>query len=206
MVVQSRIQVLGKRHSSRKAENEFGRYLANALGTELTDQNCPLEKSALDMSVLRSDLFKSLSADNLLRAKKRQQCLEALDKLPEKLFVTDCISRISCDFVVLRGQERFYWEFHEKQHRTLSVSRPKSVYGPAIQKFEVPRYLQRLIRDVWRIKALPNFTIVWDDWFAFNRPAFVPSLSKGFHEHYLPGSFSFGTFALPDNDARNTSP
>ncbi len=88
----------------------------------------------------------------------------------------------------------YLWEFHEHQHRDLSGSQSTSLYSPSGDRIDVPRFFQRLVRDVWKILAFPNCTIVWWDWFTSSTARFDPELHIGFEEHALPGRFSFSAF------------
>lgn len=93
--------------------------------------------------------------------------------------------------MIVRGAKEFYLEFHEEQHVKLTDDRPKEVYDASGKGYRVPRFVQRLIRDVWRIQEFPNYTIVWHDWFAKNRGMHVLWLADGFHEYHLQDAFSF---------------
>jgi len=48
--------------------------------------------------------------------------------------------RISFDLVVEQDHRAYYWEFHEEQHRSLSVERPSLVYGQNGEELRVPRF------------------------------------------------------------------
>jgi len=182
-------------HKSRKREREFVEFLALRLSGDLVNQRFTLDPKTLDSELDTRELLACLEADRSLPAVKRQRCIETLKTLPTQIRVAREISRISFDVVVERHGRIYYWEFHEKQHRTLTVDRPEPIYGPhGKEEFRVPRYLQRLIRDIWRIKAYPDLTIVWWDWFETHRASYDPSIAFGFREYQLPGEFSFGSF------------
>jgi hypothetical protein len=188
------IRVFRKPHKSRKRENEFCAFLVKSWDAELVPTAFVIDPTFTRLPVGSQQLVRWLEADRLLPAHRREQCIERLRDLPEQIVITLRSHRISFDFVVERGQERYYWEFHEQQHLKLADDRPQAVYAADGSMFRVPRYLQRLLRDVWRVKYFPNLTIVWHDWFAENRDSYVPVICRGFQEYHRPGMFSFRAF------------
>ena len=188
-----RIKVFHKRHKNRQRENDFCTYIVEAWGTELVPTAFFIDPTFTRLPVDCRQLVRWLKADHLLPYLHRHECIKLLEKLPEKIVVFDS-RRISFDFVVERENERYYWEFHEEQH-LLKDNRPKVVFAEdGVRSYPVPRYLQRLLRDVWRVKHFSDFTIVWHDWFAENRGSYVPAISRGFQEHHRRGTFSFRAF------------
>jgi hypothetical protein len=149
-----------------------------------------------DKCVDRDQLIVWLKADTLLSDAKRQDCIKRLQarRCPPQLKVALEPSKISFDFVIVQGDKTWYWEFHEEQHRTLKDARPKQVFARDGKPFDVPRYLQRLIRDVWRVLYVRPYTIVWFDWFAANQAIYLPSLQDGLYEFHLSDRFSFREF------------
>ena len=144
-------------------------------------------------------LVRWLEADRLLPARRREQCIKHLLTLPEQIAVALSSNRISFDFVVEQGEERYYWEFHEQQHLKLTVARLELIYALDGSEYRVPRYLQRLLRDVWRVECFRDLTIVWHDWFERNKNSYVPAITRGFHEYHRPGTFSFRAFCAIQN-------
>lgn len=191
---EQRTRIFWTPHKSRHREREFVEFLAPRLRGDLVNQHFEIDPRSLDCHLDARELIACLEADRCLPAVKRQQCIGALRKLPAWIRVAREPSRISFDVVVERRGHVYYWEFHEEQHRTLAVDRLEPVYGPEGKEFRVPRYLQRLIRDIWRAKTFPDFTIVWSDWFETQRKSYDPSIAYGFREYHLPDKFSFGAF------------
>ncbi len=187
------MKLYGQPHASREREAVFGARLAEALGCALQDRVVPIETD--DRAIARSKLLNWLESVPLLQESRRQDCLQLARRLPERIVVGPGTSAYCCDFVAIVGKDRFYWEFHEEQHQSLKDTRTKLLFGPKTQPHEVPRYFQRLVRDLWRIQVCDNFTIVWHDFFDANRKSYKPRLLRGFHEHSLPDKFSFGRIA-----------
>lgn len=121
-------------------------------------------------------------------------CIEEMKKLPKELRIAESITKMSVDYVIKNGNEKFYIEFHEKQHRSLSVDRPTPIFSRDLVEYRIPRFLQRFLRDIWRWKYLDNYKIIWFDWFEVNSNTKIDFLSKGKNEYYLSGKFSFDNF------------
>jgi hypothetical protein len=123
------------------------------------------------------------------------EAVRHLKSLPQRVYPALSPNRISFDFVIVSSRRTYYIEYHERQHASLSVNRPTKVFDADGSAHTVPRYVQRLIRDVWRIQTFSDVTVVWDDWFARTgrKP---PQLARGFHEFSLPGRFTFGGLHL----------
>lgn len=184
-----------KSHKSRGREAAFFNFLyAQFPQAIVINKNFPIAPHYLDYFVDTNQLVASIQADQLLPKQKRQQCLEFLKTCPSLLRVASKPSQISFDIVIEQGDKLYYWEFHEEQHRRLTVDRIKKVFAPDGTAHEIPRYLQRLIRDVWRVQHFQSYTIIWSDWFAYNQMSYKPQLEEGFHEYYREGKFSFQAF------------
>jgi hypothetical protein len=162
-------------------------YIEEAFPIKAIYLNNPVNKHALNLALIE---------DRFLPGDRKQHCSEVLiNECLDNIKVATTSKRISCDVVIKCDEEIFYWEFHEKQHRELTDNRHKKIYNAEDKKaIDVPRCLQRLIRDVWRVQTLGNYTIVWQDWFITNCFEFSPSLQTGFHEFSLPNKFSFSNF------------
>ena len=154
-----------------------------------------VDPRCLDKCVDRDKLVDWLEADKLLPATRRNRCIEVLRGCPSQLKVALEPSRISFDFVVMQDGQPYYWEFHERQHRELKKDRPwREIYRDDGSPLKVPRYLQRLVRDVWRVLYFRPYTIVWFDWFAANQASYLPSLQTGLNEFHIRDGFSFQKF------------
>jgi hypothetical protein len=105
--------------------------------------------------------------------------------LPAEVQVFLRPSQISCDVVTVQDGKPHYIEYHEKQHRTLSVNRPTCIYGVDGRVITVPRYVQRYLRDVWREQNLHPFTVMWDDKFARDGLAGFELTGAAFQEYQI---------------------
>jgi len=161
---------------------------------EVINENYSTDSAYLDKLIDRDDLISKLRADLLLPEKRRLGCISILETLPPHIKIANNVSRVSFDLVVRSDNITYYLEFHEEQHRKLKEKRCKSVFTPQGNRLLVPRYLQRLIRDVWRAIYFRPFTIVWWDWFTVQANDYRPQLLEDYHEFVLEGQFSFRAF------------
>lgn len=181
-----------KPHKSRQKEKQFFHFLEKRF---LEAIHVP-EDYAIDRSLLTRSLEKRWVLDRiekypLLSFKKKDNCLSALKLLDNEIIVGLGDTRISCDIVIEEGGTPYFFEFHEKQHRIDSNKREKCVYDVNGLSYVVPRYMQRLLRDIWRCKNLDPYTIVWWDWFDKNKALYKPELHAGFREYACHDKFSF---------------
>lgn len=184
-----------KPHKDRVREAQFFTTLRGYFpNVKVVEQSFSIDRKSLDSLVNTEKLLAWLHADKLMPAAKRRKCLEILKSCPPQLKVALDVSQISFDFVLVQNGQTYYWEFHEEQHRKLTVERIQMVFAPDGSPFHVPRYVQRLVRDVWRTLYFRPYTIVWSDWFAANHGTFRPLLSDGFQEFHKISKFSFGVF------------
>jgi len=189
------ITIYHKPHQSRTREAVF----FNALLTQFPNavfcnENFPIQSNYLGKFVDTRKLIAWLETETLLPNTKRRQCVQILKGCPEQLKVALQVSRISFDIVVVANQQAYYLEFHEEQHRRLTVSRIRKVFASDGTAIEVPRYLQRLIRDVWRTLYFRPYTIVWSDWFEEHQATYKVTLRGSFQEFHKDGRFSFREF------------
>lgn len=128
--------------------------------------------------------------------KKRQECLDILRTFPApQLRIAFQPKEISFDFVLQKDNRVYYWEFQERQHAKLTIDRPKKVYTSAGELVIVPRFFQRLMRDLWRLSFFRPYTSVWKDWFeSEEKTEECFELADGYQEFHLPGKFSFKGF------------
>ncbi len=179
-------------HAARPRESRFAEVLCGRLGATRVDTSFPTPEAFLQVSLDAKSVAAALLKDAMLPETRRQQCLVVLKALPERIFVARQAKDISFDCVVEEDHRLFFWEFHEEQHRTLKDARPKRVFGSDGAPYEVPRYLQRLLRDVWRAQSAKDLTVVWWDWFEQQEGHFSPQLLPGFHEFRVAGTFGIG--------------
>jgi hypothetical protein len=187
-------RIYHSQHRSGRREREFVAWLHAYLGGEIFNERFPFAPSSLSYLIDSSGLFAWLDADRCLPLRRRQKCIDQLSTLPSQLRVAMKTGDLSFDVVVQQAGHTYYWEFHEEQHRNLKDDRPRIIYGADGQQYAVPGCFQRLLRDVWRIKAFPNVSIVWDDWFASEGRSTSPALIHGFREYHLRHRFSFKDF------------
>ena len=159
------------------------------------DQSWHPTPAMLNVTVPKRALIDALVCCTHLPHLKRSRCVLTLrhDRVPQDIRIATDVESVTFDFAIIDSSGvPFLFEVHEKQHRTLAVSRDSLVYGSNGWPVVVPRFLQRLIRDVWRLRACASasidFAILWFDWMARNpiSLAMVP----GQHEHALPNRFS----------------
>lgn len=189
------VTIYYKPHIKRVREAAFFNFLKTHLPhATVIHQNFPIPSHYLSQTIDTHRLIKCLQIDQILPAKARSECIRILNNCPSQLKVALTPSQISFDMVVKAGTDIYYWEFHEEQHWKLTVPRPQKVYTADNKPLEIPRYLQRLIRDIWRLEHFPAYTIVWHDWFEENQVQYAPELLKSIEEFHLPGKFSFRQF------------
>jgi hypothetical protein len=173
--------------------------LHSHFGGQLLSESFSVSPAALDHLIETSKLIAWLEADRCLAQAKRQKCIDQVKGLPAQIRIATDVSRVSFDVVVQQAGHTFYWEFHEEQHRDLTVNRLQLIYGPDGHEYRVPRFLQRPIRDVWRIKTFPNVSVVWHDWFEGQGSSYTPAMIHGFREYHLESNFSFKAFCMGDS-------
>jgi hypothetical protein len=159
------MQLYHQPHRSRKKEAAFVQALVGHFGIqEVIAHNYPIPENlsgGLSLTALSASLEAKMPA-----GKRWPKLLAELQRLPEQVMVFLSLSQISCDVVIINEGKPHYIEFHERQHRTLSIDRPRTIYDMSGESITVPRYVQRFLRDMWRAQNLRPFTIVWDDYFA----------------------------------------
>ena len=60
----------------------------------------------------------------------------------------------------------------------------------------VPRYLVRLLKDIWRWQNLSNFKIIWADWFQLHSSELVDLLKQGKEEYGFNNTFQFKNLGI----------
>jgi hypothetical protein len=186
-------------HKSRQREREFVAWLHAYFGGELLNERFPLAPASLDYLLEKSQLITWLDADRCLALSKRQRCIDVLCDLPSHIRIAMKATNVSFDVVIQQCGHTYYWEFNEQQHRSLTVDRLTSIYMDwTDMSTEFRASFSGSLRDVWRIKAFPNVSIFWDDWFARMSSCSQPSMIHGFREYHLPGKFSFKSFCAQE--------
>lgn len=192
------INIYHNPHHNNVGESFFAYFLSIKFpNANFVYESYQVDNERLNNSIDTQELIMNLKNDFLLPENAKERCLEILGNCPPYIRVANNPNNISFDFVITEDERVFYWEFHEKQHRNLTVNQDSYLYNAENnQRITVPRYLQRLIRDVWKVRYLKNYTIIWQDWFIQNCYNYQPELQLGFHEYFLPNKFSFGKFLV----------
>lgn len=184
-----------KPHSSRISEQKFFNFIQSSLvDTNHIREDFTLPYDFKETLIDRDEILSALEANVLLSEKRKKICSSYLKKLPTEIRIAEKISSLSVDFVIQENGKTYYIEFHELQHRKLPDNRLKSIFSKDLIEYQVPRCLQRLLRDIWRWKYLDNYKIVWLDWFEQNPKSKIDFTSDGKKEFYLDGKFSFENF------------
>lgn len=149
--------------------------------------------SLLEKKINVRDVEQKLIKCDEISIKKKKAVLESLATLPKEVLVAKAISEVSVDFVFIdKNDEITFLEFHEKQHRNLSVSRATPIFDEFGNRYEIPRYSQRLLKDIWRVEHLLNFKIIWWDWFESNPNISLEKITENLEsELYIDHKFSF---------------
>ena len=159
-----------KQHEKREKEKVFFNFLKSILPkAEHVNNNYSLDEKLLTKYVDIPKTIRLLKKETKLSESKRNQTIAALTTLPDKVYVARSINEVSVDFTILTDKKVQFIELHEKQHSQLSVSRLTPIVGSNNQRFQIPRFAQRLLKDIWRLENLPNYKIVWWDWFDENK-------------------------------------
>lgn len=139
------------------------------------------------------EIEKSLQFFNKLSSRKKEKVFDTLNSLPDKVRVAERCSLVTTDFLLIdKNHVKHYIEFHEKQHRNLSVNRETPIFDLEFNRFEIPRYVQRFLKDIWRYENLRNYKIVWFDWFKNNKDCSLEDIiNSSTKEHHLNEKFSF---------------
>ena len=152
--------------------------------------------SKLDQFLEIQIMIRWLEVEPYFPTKKRKASLEILKTFPTpQLRIAFLPKEISFDFVLQKDDRVYYWEFQERQHAKLTVDRPKKVYTPAGDPIIVPRFFQRLMRDLWRLSFFRPYTSVWKDWFESDaRSDACLEIGENYREYHRSGKFSFKSF------------
>lgn len=183
-------------HKSRKSEAEFFEMFRKKFPNANYPDKCyRVEDSYLSKYVSQKALLAALQNNQYLPTNQREKCINHLKDCPTLLKVALKSTSISFDLVIIDKGISYYWEYHEDQHRKLKDNREKKLYDAETDKeVPVPRCLQRLVRDIWRIHTFPHFSIVWKDWFESNKSTFEPEFQTGLSEYFTETKFSFRKF------------
>lgn len=186
------MEIYFKPHCKRLKEKIFFNYINSSI-EKIThiNANFVLPFEMINHLLNRDEIIDMLEKDTLLPSKRRTRCIEELNNLPLTLLIAKRIEDITIDFVIKNENVISYIEFHESQHSKLSVGKSSPIFSDSSEEYRIPRFLQRLLRDIWRWKYLDNFKIVWWEWFEENNDYKMDFFTKGKSEYYLKDKFSF---------------
>ncbi len=185
------MKIFNKTNTKRVDEREFLNKLldifpnATHLDTEYSLQEC-LSDKPLKIDILIKKIDRGEFISNL----KKNRCIGELKLLPNEIKVVRNINEISVDFGIEYQNSVYFIEFNENQHRIDSNMRCKTIYDLYNNPINVPRYLQRLLRDIWRWQFLERYTIVWLDWFTVNKSKVIKYLNLKNMEYALKDKFT----------------
>ncbi|MFT3934419.1 MAG: hypothetical protein QM726_12430 [Chitinophagaceae bacterium] len=180
-----------KKHSNRKSEKVFFNYLMSLYSDIIhVDENYLLDSHYIDKHISTTRILKFINKSTFISDKKKAIAFEVLSKLPQNIKVAKEISDLSIDYVIKDKNHLTFIEFHEKQHYRLSDYRLRPIFTTDNERREIPRFLQRLMRDIWRWENLRNFKIVWHNWFDKNQKTLVKFHKDQNEEFVLPNKFS----------------
>lgn len=183
-------------NSKQVKEKQFFDHLINGLPkTFHKKERFNLSEELLYKTLNINEIIKTLHTAKGISELKRNVWITELEKLPENVLILNSIKDISVDFVIELHDNTYFIEFHENQHRVDSNKRMKFIYDINNNPLSVPRYLQRLLRDIWRWKYLKNYKIVWFDWFSRNSDFSVGDLlTENNFEYSLENKFRISDF------------
>lgn len=180
-------------HIKRKQEHEFLEFLQNKIPRlEYVNENFRIEEKMYDSSLEVPPIIEVLKSDTFLPKKRKQVCIETLTEInQERLIVFESVNKISFDFTIESDGKLYFFELHENQHKTLSVSRKMKIFDTNGDPILIPRYLVRLLKDIWRWKNLTNYKIIWADWFQLHSSGMLNLLEPGKKEYGFENTFQF---------------
>jgi len=174
--------------SNQKKELSFRSSLLDYFpNPQLYEETYYLPDNLASKTLAPLEIAKRIQKNSELSLQKKGKCIRELIQLPKEVKVITSTSQITVDFTIINGSTIKYIEFHESQHSKLSVSRASNVYTINDEVIKVPRYIQRLLRDIWRLEYIPNYTIVWHDWFDSNQN--IDIFKSDTKEFALPNRF-----------------
>jgi len=181
--------IYSKPRSNQKKELEFRENLLKLFPECIhKEEKCVLNEDLVYCEVNIPYLIKNIESNQYITNYKRKKCIPWLNSLPDEIYVVNNINNISVDVTLTDEHKTYLIEFHEVQHRIDGNCTRSAVYNANEDAIYVPRFIQRLIRDVWRWENLDNYSIVWYDWFKKNKD-FKNYLRPGKYEYALNNKF-----------------
>lgn len=189
------MKVYSKPKSNQRQEKLFQEYLLKGF-PEMKHINETYTLSEAEFSNPFIDIRKIeklLQEDNSLPIQKKNSVLAIINQLHDIMRVAENNNLVSVDFLIIdKNNKKHYIEFHELQHRGLKVNRLRPIYDKDYNRIDIPRFVQRFLKDVWRFENLPNYKIIWFDWFSANLHYNTHDLlNSDKNEFAKEGQFSF---------------
>lgn len=183
------IQIYYKTHKQREKEKLFFTSICDELVSPIhVNEKYLVQEEDINNYLYTKHIITCLEHDKYL-GKRKTEGIEILKTLPDKLKISQNSRNISFDIVIVNNNMEFYYEFHEKQHYSLKSKICSPIYDDKNNEYRIPRYLQRLLRDIWRVQYFPSLKIIW--WDYFNEYGYKMELTNKFEEFYLKDKFSF---------------
>lgn len=185
-------------HSSNikcKQEHKFLDFIINRIPEiDYVTENYRLEENEYDSSIKIRPIIQSLNNEIYLPKKRKQNCIDILEDISknhDQVLVFESVNKISFDFTIKTESELYFIELHEDQHKNLKVNRQSILLDPYGNAIHVPRYLLRLLKDIWRWQNLANYKIIWADWLSSSSFELLNLLEKGKNEYGKVNTFHF---------------
>ena len=188
-----------KRKESGYEEKQFIKKLREDFPeAEHINEQYRLDHTLIEKLLLEPDeIISAINKCDRLPQEKRTKYISDIEQKVKgkKLKVAKNENFVSFDAVITDGDHKYFWEYHEEQHRKLNNKRrsPIYIFGDNEPGGYVHRGLNRFIKDYWRAKFIRPFTIVWKDWFLKNKSNIEFDLKPGFNEYFIEGKFSFSS-------------
>ncbi|WP_417371461.1 hypothetical protein [Gelidibacter japonicus] len=180
--------------TNQQKEITFRRWLLDYFpNSQFREETYYLPNNLVSKTLAPIEIAKRIQKNSELSLQKKANCIRELIQLPKEVKVITSIRQITVDFTIISESKTQHIEFHESQHFTLNVPRASNLYSLDDEVIKVPRYLQRLLRDIWRLKYIPNYQIVWHDWFETNKN--VDIFKSNLNEFALPNKFKISDLA-----------
>ena len=150
-------------HKARKREWEFVQSLIqkhNIPAEKIFKHTYSLPIEYVEKTLNTADVIEYINNSDL-SGKRKHKLLIELEKLPAEVKVWKKGFKISCDVTLVKNGLPEFYEFHEEQHWRLPGNRKSKIYDLNGNILIVPRFLQRYLRDCWRLKKLEPMHIIF---------------------------------------------
>lgn len=157
---------------------------------KINNKNHILDSNLINKELNIEYIIEKIKNCSNLKDSKKIKCINSLIKVNKSIKVIKKIEDISVDFAIIDNNNKIYLiEYNENQHYIDSNTRKTKIYDNLNNEIKIPRFLQRLLRDIWRWKYLDNYCIVWKNWFELNKNKANNFLISGKCEFSLENKF-----------------